>query len=413
MRLHIALALTTIVSLASVNLLFNRNGLGPATNEARSGEVTENTTKEEETINTENTENTKIVIFAGPMKTGSTSIQYNFHRWMTQEKWKSFNDWVWASPPAIEKAMKEGYHQYKALPYAFVRSLKGKGYKNATFCWSDELRRVYSNYTCNDIRENFEEEFKSIWKRNKNLLIASEAFYNVGTMSPTDSAALVKNLKSVMPWAVPSVTSGQELSMEDITVVVNYRAPRVTHLISFWHQCCDKRMSFADYLVSDALGGGLAQVDSLQMVERFLDYGFRVVLIDLLGVSNHGFDTANVIACSVMQVPCNSLEQTILGSTDEPKRVNVKEGRAEMGNITEDQLQVIDSVILRRDCTFAHLQNHSRLEIIHGDAVLANWAGCTQDQQDDREYDRQAMEEELRKMLNKTTSHSGGAIGGQ
>lgn len=324
---------------------------------------------------------------------------------MVEDRLESFQDWAWATPPAMERATAEGYHTFKGIPYALVRSLNyTTASDNNQSCWAETMGGVYDTlFPCQDIRDQFQETFRSLWRNDKSLLIASEGFYNVAFMSPERSAALVQNLIDLLPWNV-SGEKRQGLSLSDITVVVHHRAPRYTHLVSLWHQCCMHTMTFAQYIASDRVVNGMAEADSLLMVERFLDHGFHVVLIDLLGVSRQpGLDVTTVMACRVLQVPCEENNTTIRGLTDPPSRHNIRAGLGDMGNVTEEQLQSIDEILRRRDCTFAHLQNHSRLEILQGDvgAVLANWATCTPAERNDRAFDRKAMAEELLKVLHK------------
>ena len=76
----------------------------------------------------------------------------------------------------------------------------------------------------------------------------------------------------------------------------------------------------------------------------------------------------------------------------ESEMANVKSDTGEMGTITDEQLEKIEAIIQRRDCTFRHLVNNSSLEILYGDGLSSTWKNC---HHDDEHYTRLDMEKDI------------------
>ena len=121
-----------------------------------------------------------------------------------------------------------------------------------------------------------------------------------------------------------------------------------------------------------------------------------VELIDMAGVMEKGYDLSNVIACDVLGVPCYS-NKTLLGTVEQPVVKNVKKGMGNMGSTTEKQLQRIETLIRRRDCSFQHLRDHPKLKILYAYEILNVWDDC--EARGDQGLERKKLIEKITKLF--------------
>ena len=195
-----------------------------------------------------------------------------------------------------------------------------------------------------------------------------------------------------------------ELTLEDIEVVVNYRTPRISHMVSIWHQLGHEK-TLQDFLITPpngrSTGRGHYQLNSLGLALQFVRRGIKTTILDLKGVQekeeaeeeqqqygdedkhNNNESTNNileigglqgVIACDVLKVSnmCNdrgklmmSIDTTKNGTNEQPDNVaivdkNKKDDKLER-NLTEQQLNDIDEIINDYDCyVWKHLQKYNK-----------------------------------------------------
>ena len=252
--------------------------------------------------------------------------------------------------------------------YPFGEALKGCRLRSS-------LKEILS---CEEALQLYRNEFKKYWDEGYSLVIGTEAFDLVAS----DSTPIhVDELLDQMPWNQRSDEGGKKNissgSNDDVTVVLKYRSPRVQHLISWWHQCCMKKMSFSKFLeieMTEYVERGSRIIDSLQVVERFTDRGLNVVLIDLSGVMEKGYDLSNVIACDIMKVPCTE-NKIIEGEADDPLIKNQKKG-GDFGGVSEEQINEIEKIIRERDCSFRHLVGNNKLKILYPKDLLDVFQSC-------------------------------------
>ena len=55
------------------------------------------------------TKSQRIVLVAGPHKTGSSSIQTNFYNWVVEQENDVFDDWSWPVPSVLYKRFNETF----------------------------------------------------------------------------------------------------------------------------------------------------------------------------------------------------------------------------------------------------------------------------------------------------------------
>ncbi len=318
----------------------------------------------------------RVILIAGPHKTGSSSIQDNMYKWMTNststdnEEYRTihqaFQKWAWPEPKDVYDHSEQQPFTHAKIFYPFGEALHG--------CRMQHRKDLNEKFGCEGLLKVYREEFRKYWTLGYNLVIGTEAFDTVGG---DDEPLLVDDLLDQMPWNHNNNRGDIQGQNEDITVVIKYRSPRVMHLMSWWHQCCMKNVNFYQFLIAEMekySDRGSRIIDSLQLAERFLDKGLNVVLIDVSGVIENAYDLSYVIACDVMNVPCSN-DKVIEGSIQVPSVKNQKSG-GNMGRITERQIDAINDVIRKRDCNFQHLAWHPKLTILYPLDITRNLMEC-------------------------------------
>lgn len=339
-------------------------------------------------VKTNNNNKQRVVLIAGPHKTGSSSIQDNMYNWMTNSTTstsfesndniinsdeyraihQAFKQWAWPEPKDVYDHSEQQTFTHAKIFYPFGEALHG--------CKMHHRKELNEKFGCEGLLKVYRDEFSKYWKLGYNLVIGTEAFDTVGG---DDEPLLVDDLLDQMPWNHNSNIHRGDIQghNEDITIVIKYRSPRVMHLMSWWHQCCMKKVNFYQFLIAEMekySDRGSRIIDSLQLAERFLDKGLNVVLIDVSGVIDKGYDLSYVIACDVMNVPCTK-DKVIEGSNQVPSVKNQKSG-GDMGRITERQIEAINNVIRKRDCSFQHLAWHPKLTILYPLDITRNLMEC-------------------------------------
>ena len=366
----------------------------------------------------------KVLLLAGPHKTGSSSIQSNLVRWVYDNKDnKNYNSgrlvdkqWAWPSPSS--KFQQDGcipQHSEPLIFYWWVDALNGK--KNDLNCVGHQnvtgVPQVYK--TRDQFIDVYSQAMYDKWMEGHNLVIASEAMDFIGQQNSPNwgGPELLDKIIAQLPWRYdnekddPTFTSVPG-SDEDITVVVAYRAPRSSHLISIWHQCCmAKGMSFYEFLTTkyfEVAKDPLKSLDSLNLAKVIMEKGIKVVLVDMVGVTSMGYDISNVIACDVLEADCTPSKQLFRGDNRTGEDVqaleamkaaasnvvvtNVKTHSDENFNVTSQQLERIETVLQKYDCNFRELTSNPKLQVLYSHSLKEIFHKCI-DYGDDRIADRQ------------------------
>jgi len=335
--------------------------------------------------------NQRVVLLVGPHKTASTSQQRNIIRWIKSDN--ILPGWSWPAPAIDDDgfcgARGKTLNNRPNIFYSYITTLYGKG---EGFC----VRELYEkrNLTKEDFINDYEQEFRNSWSEGNNLIIASEAIDMIITSTDLDGGLLLTRILHGMPWNSHDTPANKlEGSNDDITVLVNFRAPRVKHLISMWHECCMDDISFQDYLTISVPRGpdGLRSIDSLQLVKVFLEKGIHVTLINMAGVSAQGYDISAVVACDVLNANCTS-NMTIIGDDISPIKMNSK---YRSHGMTDDQLEMIESIIRNYDCNFENITQHEKLTILYPDELINSFKECADIIPSDRILTRLELEKKL------------------
>jgi len=337
----------------------------------------------------------RVVLIAGPHKTSSSSEQHNIFRWVNDDE-RFLPGWSWPAPTidgrgfCTPKSVISMDERPKVF-YTYIGVLNGHGKKKCLMKWY-----AHEGMTKKNLINDFEQEFRNSWGNGNNLIIASEAMDFVSSTDKEPNNLLDRILKG-MPWnSYDDSATRLEGSNDDITVVVNFRAPRVDHLLSLWHQCCMKTMTFQEYLTIHVRSGidVLHSLDSLRLAKVFLEKNLQVTLLDMSGILSRGYDTSNIVACDVLNADCTS-NKTVVGDPIYPSMNNVKQ-HSHGG--TDAQLEEMENIIRNYDCNFQDIVHNKKLKILYAQELDKIFSNCANISPDERITSIEVMSERLSKV---------------
>ena len=197
--------------------------------------------------------------------------------------------------------------------------------------------------------DSYRDEFKKAWILGYNLIIGSEAFDNV-LKDEHDGVEIIDRFIHLLPWNYKQ--NKIDMTKNDkITVVVTYRAPRFKHLLSLWKEKRKNGQRFKKWIITTR--SKLGSIDSLGVAEIFLKKGLNVVIADIGGITNAGYDISNIIACDILNATCTK-EKHVIGS-DPPLFMNTKSNLTGNLGIDDYHLDLIDEAIRKYDCKYANM----------------------------------------------------------
>jgi len=308
----------------------------------------------------------RLILFAGPHKSASSTVQEFFMRHASDKRKKHpmLQNWTWPYNPRYKRFLpRKGFaplvvkHDDAELTAGIYGRLKG-AWQNAT--------------------------------ATGGILFGSEEFDRFGPC----------------PWSHRNATHAIHEVLEilqhpkDFTIVVNYRLPRADHWISIWKQLTRTHyVSYRDYICNteqrqdDVMTWEYldAVANPLGLAYHFRSNGWNVQLVDMAGVAEAKLDVANVVACEILGVPC---DDGWLVSADQQILQNRKSGDPEL---SETQLHEIEELFLQRDCTYRQLlEDDPNFSVIHKDQL---WARCDSLQFDDASRDTTVLLNKLRSQV--------------
>jgi len=334
----------------------------------------------------------RVVILAGPHKTGSTSIQNNIHEWTGINNFL-LEGWAWPVPQTVTEIESKDEKNWHWNPskgfYALAELLRDPMYPITD-------RLLFRTYSKKEIINFYQIEFLRAWLSGYNIVIGSEAFDNA--IKDKRGEELIERLLKILPWNFLNLSSIVHGNNDLITVVITYRVPRVKHLLSIWHETKKEKESFRDWMLSTR--NGLGAIDSLGLVEKFLNKGLKVILIDSSGldVDDHNYDISNVIACDVLNATCSN-EKQLVGS-DGPLVMNTKANFNDNIRVDDDQLDLMETAIRRYDCKYLDLfekfNGTNQLKILYPSKLVLNvFDDCRNHGLKKYNFDRSSMKQQL------------------
>lgn len=292
----------------------------------------------------------RIVVLAGPHKTGTSSIQTNLWRWsiptfnFTSHKYppleRNVIDWVWPVSSEVAELEKADTLNWDWTPakvyYPLIEALRNAHRKT-------QPRSLFMHYSNAEIVKLYSDLLQKYWKKGYNIVFGTEAIDTIMRITRHEGQALVRRLaREVVPG------KGSE-----VTVVVVYRIPKIKHLISLWHQHNTRQTDPQFYEWITTTANKLGALDSLGMINIFLHHtDWNVALVDLEGLSGAGWDPSNFIACEVLDELCVDKKPLELHNARiAPVIANVRSDEL-IPNVPNVTLEEIDRVLLAYDCKY-------------------------------------------------------------
>ena len=264
-----------------------------------------------------NNNNKRLVLFVGPHKSASTSIQNffieqtaNYHG---KPRHPAFANWTWPFSPFAKHPGAFG-----DLVTNFVR--QGQIYH--------DTRRAELYFTAS-----------FVWQHSREgIILGHEELDRMGPtpFSNRDGLQAIRNLL-------------QLLQPPQLDVVVNYRAPRSDHWISVWKQLAPNR-TYSKFVcrISKPWEYLNSVANPLQIASYILHERIRnVTLIDMSGVADAQLDISHVIACRILRVEC--LDGWVKGLEHTVWRSNA---RSLDPQLDDSQINELEWVLQQRDCAY-------------------------------------------------------------
>ena len=278
------------------------------------------------------------MLFAGPHKSASSSVQEFFMRYASNQKSKEKHpaliNWTWPYNP-----------------------------RRGMFLPRKGFAPLVSRYENEDLRFALYKKIYRLWNNATfgNIILGSEEFDRFGA-TPWSHRNSSLAIRDILQFTRP----------RDFRIVVNYRTPRHEQWISIWKQLTrTELLAYKDYLCEFEYLRIWEYLDSvanpLGLVQHFRKQGWNVTLIDMMGVARDRRDVAHVVACEVLKVPCHD------GWLDGPEQIfqNTKSGDP---GVSDQQLIEMEWLFRLRDCAYREsLEQDPGLQILHRYSL---WHGC-------------------------------------
>jgi len=287
----------------------------------------------------------KIVFFAGPHKAAATSVEEWFYNFYTKEDSDHFalRHWKWpiVEGPKADK-LEEPWKIFQQLVMA-----------------PDDLEMKEEIMV--SIQETFDES-------ETGIILGTEAFDQVGKFASRDAVGTMNQILQRLGVA-----------KEEVTVVINYRTPRLDQWISVWKH--GRFSSYRDFMCGSQQFEQLRKeriealatlMDPLYMAQTYVKEGFQVRLIDMQGVDAAGKDIVNVIVCDILGGKCLLNDGIVYGHRGDETHFNVEE--KDFQELTEEQRDEAEKLFRARDCAFReYLSEHPKFEVGYQDQL---WSDC-------------------------------------
>jgi hypothetical protein len=306
-------------------------------------------------------ENTKLVIFAGPHKAASTSVESFFYEYASghsrtdadghkkdnHERKKTFGLRYWLWPRVYGHVANE---TEPLEPYKIFGHL-------VTEPENDALEQ--------EILEDIREAWNT--KGLEGVIIGSELFDQIGEQAPYDA---MKALRKVVAYL--------NVKPNDVTVALNYRTPRVEHWASMWSHASKNvnyTKEYEDWMCDEELVPKHVEILATQMnplnaAEAFVKEGWNVRLIDMEGVESSGRDVSHVVACDVVAARC--ADGAVLNHLNDNPHKNAVD--AEFSALNEEQRNDTEQLFRSLDCAYEDfLRTNVKFGIIYNETV---WQDC-------------------------------------
>lgn len=305
--------------------------------------------------------NTKLVIFAGPHKAASTSVESFFYEYASGHSRYDGNG---------NKKDNEERKKTFGLRFWLWPQVSGKV---ADVTEPDEPYKIFGHLVTDAGNEVLEKEIlegiREAWETQgiEGVVIGSEMFDQIGEHTSYDA---MKALRKVVTYL--------NVHPNDVTVALNYRTPRLEQWASMWSHDTNNEDYTAEYnewmcdadLASKHIEVLATQMNPLNAAQAFVNEGWNVRLIDMEGVEAEGRDISHVVACDVVAARCE--EGVVLNHQGNKPHKNVVE--TEFSALTQTQQEEAEQLFRSLDCSYElALRVNVKFGIVYNHSV---WHDC-------------------------------------
>jgi hypothetical protein len=347
-------------------------------------------------------------------------------------------EWVW--PVGVREeykdrifVMRQAYGFYATLASFVTGRRESFIYKQNNRGKSEQEKEETNAF----VVEYYRSLFRRPWEEGKKLVIGTEEFDTVTfgllnkkaasrqmgeeTHVSPDSSQMIDALVDLFPWdttaavlsatatALPdtnnnSIGEGQiskstgtssfrsvpPLRLEDIEIHINYRTPRIDHVVSIWHESGGKNR-LSTFLAKPESSQNIYQSNSLALALQFVRKGIKTTIVDMAGAYEHKsrvqdeqheeeMNSANitvvgglqgVVACDILQMGRNKNQDDggglwcdsnsklyMVGLRQNVTDKNKKSDKNER-DLSDGQMQAINRAFEEYDCgVWQHLQKY-------------------------------------------------------
>ena len=329
----------------------------------------------------------RMVLLVGPHKSASTSVQSYLVK-LGKAGVLSQHNWKW-----VGNERNKGFAE--ASRYLLMGDITTTGERNV-----DKERSVALS-----LQQMAQEE----WDKGTNLVAAAEFLDYAAFLSNEQATVAMERMKY---WLPEKARSGLE-------VVVMYRTPRASHMVSSWKQQVGFRKAktnepwrlalddkhpkkkelgmppnFSDWLCRGRWTNVMqynittiisAQINPFGVANAYYRYlGANVTMIDMAGVSDG--DTPSSVVCDVLQLPCQNGRlgdaAAAIATGVVPKTRNKRPNPTDLG-MTSDEIEEAEQILRDMDC-FYYCRLGDALTVLSGkddvfiEGKITPWKKCCQ-----------------------------------
>lgn len=294
----------------------------------------------------------KLFFFAGPHKSGSTSVESFFSKWAKN-----------GLEPAHPHTRPLKYWRWPLFDESQNRKQYGWLVKNQL-----DGQTSYLDHALDVIDDKFRES-------DNGVFLGTEEFDQVGPDKFWDAMPVME-----------AIVERLGVDHKDIKVVLNYRSPRADQWVSIWKHAGEdyENASYEDFMCkADAderdrryrfsmIG---AEMNPLNAAKNFLDRGWRVDLLDMGGIAKEGKHLVHTIGCDILLADCDGGVLSSLSDYMPQKNA----GESDFNFLDEEETAKVEQLFRSRDCAYRPLLqkfiDKGQLTVLYQDSL---WADCTQ-----------------------------------
>ena len=276
--------------------------------------------------------NKRLILFAGPHRTGSSSVEEFFYKYChgPQKKDKDgfpLRYWFWPQvPDTHNKAV-----GHPGMPQVFQNLVTDPNMNTP-------------------LNKDIIGAIKTAWEESESgIILGTEYFDQMGKYAQYDALTAMKEVVKAV---------GLESDPAYVTVVVNYRSPRFEHWVSVWRGSVEgTTRTYKDFMCHtrqyhEKMELLSTAVNPLQIAEESMKQSWRVSIMDMEGLYQAEKDISHTIACNVMDAKCSEEEGWVNNHKDEVIKMNKAEEGHDIVELNDKQRQDAEELLQARDCAY-------------------------------------------------------------